>query len=210
MVIPPKNMELITTSDVKTFFHDSLVCAMANQNLHARDDTVAYVVNMLAGFTRTDHLYEWNHDGYSLKPLALLFGEAVEAPTTKHRQHALRRLGDVALFIAGLFADSLNRKVVDVDYYVSMGGAAYGCLSEAIRSSKVMHEGGAVFEELSENFTGFVEALEEVVDNSRVADDADVIRWYEVWARTGSNRAARVLQRHGIHMLDKPEGRSRH
>lgn len=210
MVIPPKNLGLITASDVKTFFHESVACAMANQALHAREDTVAYVVNMLAGFTRTDHLFEWAHDGYSLKPLALLFGEAVEARTEKHRQHALRRLGDVALFIAGLFADSLKRKVVDVGYYVSMGGTAYGCLSEAIRTSNRMNSSGAVFEELSENFTGFVEVLEEVSDNACISDDADVIRWYDIWARTGSKRAVRVLRRYGIHMLEKPEGRSRH
>ncbi len=210
MVISPKNMRLITTSDVKTFFHESLASAMVNQNLHAREDTVVYVVNMLAGFTRTDHLYEWAQDGYSLRPLALLLGEAVEAQTAKHRQHALRRLGDVALFIAGLFADSLKRKVVDVDYYVSMGGTAYGCLSEAIRSSSAMDAGGVVFEELSENFTGFVEVLEEIGDSARISDDADAIRWYDIWARTGSKRAARILRRYGIHILDKPEGRSRH
>lgn len=210
MVIPPKNMRLITASDVKIFFHESLLSAMVNQNLHAREDTVAYVVNMLAGFTRTDHLYEWAQDGYSLKPLALLFGEAVEARTAKHRQHALRRLGDIALFIAGLFADSLKRRAVDVDYYVSMGGTAYGCLSEAIRSSGTVDEGGAVFEELSENFTGFVEVLEEIGDNARVTDGADVVHWYDIWARTGSKRAARILRRCGVHILDKPEGRSRH
>jgi len=37
----------------------------------------------------------------------------------------MQRLGDTALFIAGVFADSLNRKLVDVDYYVAMGGTAY-------------------------------------------------------------------------------------
>ena len=52
--------------------------------------------------------------------------------------------------------------------------------------------------------------LEEVGDNAYVADDADVIRWYETWARTGSKRAARVLRRHGIHILDIPEDGSRH
>ncbi len=210
MVIPPKNMQLIAASDVKTFFHESLVSAMENQNLCARDDTIAYVVNMLAGFTRTDHLFEWAQDGYSLKPLALLFGEAIEARTKKHRQHALRRMGDVALFIAGLFADSLKRKVVDVGYYVSMGGAAYGCLCEDIRAANAMDAGGVVFEELSENFTGFVEVLEEVGDNTRITDDADVIHWYDVWARTGDKRAARILQRYGVHILEKPEGRSQH
>ena len=41
----------------------------------------------------------------------------------------LRNLGDFSLFMSGFFPDSFRRRVVDVDYYVSMGEYAYGSLS---------------------------------------------------------------------------------
>ena len=37
---------------------------------------------------------------------------------------SLKQIGDVSLFISGFFSDSLRRKLVDVDYYVSIGGGA--------------------------------------------------------------------------------------
>ena len=40
----------------------------------------------------------------------------------------LRYLGDFSLFTSGFFSDSLSRRAVDVDYYVSMGEFAYGSL----------------------------------------------------------------------------------
>jgi len=210
MAIPRKHAQLIEASNVKTFFHDSVMSAMANQRYQAGEDTIAYVVNLLADFTRTDRLYEWTQDGYALKPLALLLGEAIEARDTRQRYYTLRRLGDVALFISGLFSDSLRRKLVNVDYYVSMGGTAYGYLSESIRSSNVTEGESEVFEELATNFTKFVSLLEEVVDSAHVADDSDVIRWYDIWVTTGSRRAARVLRQHGIHIMEQPEARPQH
>ncbi len=210
MAIPQKDVRLIAASDVKTFFHEAVVSAIANQQLETCDETVAYVVNLLTDFTRADHLYEWTQDGYALKPLAILYGEAVEARTETDRQYALRRLGDVALFIAGLFAESLHRKPIDVGYYVSMGGTAYGFLSESLCMSKTVSMSCEVFSELSKNFSGFVNVLEEIGDSTHIADDADVVRWYEQWARTGSKRAARILKQHGIHIIEQHEGKPQH
>lgn len=44
----------------------------------------------------------------------MTYAEAVEARTQDEREAALRRLGDVALVNAGLFAVSLSRKLVDL------------------------------------------------------------------------------------------------
>ena len=44
---------------------------------------------------------------------------------------AVLQIGDVSLFTSGFFADSLRGKLVDVDYYVNIGGAAYNaCRSD--------------------------------------------------------------------------------
>ena len=51
-----------------------------------------------------------------------------DAPSERNR--ALQRLGDVSLFIAGFFAGSFARKLVDIDYHIAMGGRAYGSLAD--------------------------------------------------------------------------------
>ena len=50
--------------------------------------------------------------------------------TAQARQRALQRLGDVSLFIAGFFARSFARKLIDIDYHIAMGGNAYSSLAD--------------------------------------------------------------------------------
>src|SRR5690606_18896921 len=137
---------------LEEFFRNSLSSAMTRQGLLADDHTAYYVVNLLTLFARSEVLYDGSDEGRSLKPLALILAEAVEAQNTKERNFALQRIGDISLFIAGFFGESLARKQVDVDYYVKMGGSAYGWLSESVRGSVRGRVFTAVFAELASKF----------------------------------------------------------
>ena len=202
--------EVITSRSVEDFFHRALSSALENQRTEATPDAVCYVVNLLSAFSRSDRLYEHTENGFGLKPLALIYSDAVFSGNEKERHHALRRLGDVALFISGLFSHSLNRKLVDVDYYVAMGGSAYSQLS----SSSAQSAGGAalspLFAELSHKFTDFVDALAEVGEDANFSNDSDLLRCYETWLRTGSVRAAQQLRRAGIEPSESNVSRVRH
>ncbi len=201
---------LITSRTVEEYFQDSVDTALNNQGIEADSQTVYYVVNLLTMFTRADALYERTQDGLTLKPLALMYADALESSSEKERNLNLRRLGDVALFISGLFSQSLSRKVVDVDYYVSMGGGAYGYLSSVMRGSSRGHALVDVFDELSTKFQEFVDVLSEVSDNTHLGSDTDILRAYEVWVRTGSKRVARQLRQMGLHLDSTSVSRRKH
>ena len=51
--------------------------------------------------------------------------------------------------------------------------------------------------ELAEKFRDFVDVLAEIRDSGKAAA-IDVLRLYEVWLKTGSRRAARLLREHGL------------
>jgi hypothetical protein len=114
------------------------------------------------------------------------------------------------LFISGVFADSLNRKLVDVDYYIAMGGNAYSYLSDSSHNTLRWQVLSEVFEELASKFAVFVDILGEVSENAHFNRDVDVMRLYEVWLRTGSKRAGRRLQRLGIQPLHASVSRRQH
>jgi hypothetical protein len=116
----------------------------------------------------------------------------------------------VALFISGLFSNSLNRKLVDVDYYIAMGGGAYGQLSSSL--TRTAHETALarVFDELSAKFQELVDALAEVGEDANFSNDSDLLRSYELWVRTGSTRAEQQLRRRGIHPSRSNVSRKRH
>lgn len=187
----------LVARDVREYFKHSVSTAMERQKVSAAEETVHYVVNVLAQFTRSDALFECTPDGYAIRPLALFYAEAVEAGSRTARDLALKRLGDVALLISGMFSASLDRKLVNVDYYIAMGGSAYGFLSNGMSQGGRV-SGGSMFAELAAKFQAFVDVLAEVSDNSSLRAPKDVMRLYENWARTGSRRSAEQLRKLGI------------
>jgi hypothetical protein len=193
---------LVASGDVRGFFRDSVERAMQAVRLRAGEHTVHYVVNLLALYARSDRLYEHTADGMDIRPLALMLNDALEAASLAARRAALRRLGDVALFIGGFFAHSLSRKLVDVDYYIAMGGTAYGALSDTLRAELL----GAVYAELAGKFGGFVDVLAEV-SAAQPSTDSDILRLYEIWLRTGSPRARSRLI--GLGVLPAPNPTTR-
>ena len=185
-------------ASLQEFFRDSVDQAMRRQGLSAEDHTAYYVVNLLTLFARSDALYEETQAGLGLKPLALMLAEAAETADPQERVFVLQRVGDVSLFIAGFFSDSLSSHVVDVDYYVHMGGGAYGSLSQQLRGTPRGQAFGPVFAELADKFNRFVDVLNDVRAVAQSDDDQDVLRLYELWLRTGSKRAERLLRELGL------------
>src|SRR6187399_1771233 len=175
-------MAIQPVSSLKEFFRDALHDALSHQHVAVEGETEHYVVNVLTMFSDTDALYE--RDPHSrdsrtrLKPLAMMLGEALEAPTTEARFRGLQRLGDVSLFIAGFFSAGFARKLVDIDYHIAMGGQAYGTLAE--------------------KFQPMVDALNEISESSYQHSDQDRLRLYELWLKTGSERSRQLLRKLGL------------
>ncbi|MFQ5659076.1 MAG: hypothetical protein ACE5GZ_01515 [Gammaproteobacteria bacterium] len=196
---PFSHEQLLTRLDAREFFQDAVQSALSRQRLSVCDETIVYLVHLLTAFIRAERLYEPATDGPVIKPLALLYADAVQARNTADRDNALRRLGDMALFISGLFADSLSRSLVDVDYYIAMGGTAYACLADSSRISRGSHVLKGVFVELAGRFAAFVDVLAEVAEQANLNNSSDIMRLYEIWVSTGSKHAAGRLQKLGIH-----------
>src|SRR5215831_12207009 len=184
----------IAVTNLREFFRDSVQSALHKQNVAVDDHTEHYVVNVLTTFARSEELYEQTSEGVRLRPLAHMLAEAADAPTLEGRNRALRRLGDVSLFIAGFFAHSFARKLIDIDYHIAMGGRAYGTLAESVRAPALPE----VFAELARKFQRLVDVLNEVAEMAHVHSDQDVLRLYEIWLKTGSPRAFEILRRLGV------------
>lgn len=189
-VVPVKNL--------RDYFRETIDAAIDKQGVLVNPHTAHYVVNLLTLFSRSEKFYEDHDDGYGLRPLALMLADATDAPSLEQRSFSLQRIGDVALFIAGFFADGLAGKLVDLDYYIYMGGSAYGSLSDEVRGTSRGRALGDVYRELARKFQLMVDVLNEVRDGARNSSDLDLLRTYEVWLRTGSKRAAALLKQNGV------------
>lgn len=189
---------IIINKSIQEYFFDSVNAAVKNQQIDTSEEIIQYLVNLLTSFSRSEELFQYSEDGVSLKPLALMYTDALTETATMERIRILQKLGDTALFISGVFSDSLNNKLVDVDYYIAMGGNAYAYLSESMRSRYHISSARPLFEELTNKFVEYVDVLSEVTDNKHFASNYDIMRLYEVWMRTGSERTKSLLLKMGI------------
>jgi hypothetical protein len=199
--------QVLPVTSLTEYFRDSLNSVLQKQQLAVEDHTQHYVVNVLTLFARSETLFEQTAEGYRLKPLVVMLSEALAAPTLAERQRGLQRLGDVSLFIAGFFARSFARKLVDIDYHISMGAQAYSTLADTARGRRGAAL-GRVFAELAGKFQPLVDALNEISESSCGQSNADALRLYEVWIRTGSRRSWGLLR--GLGVLPVPSGRLTH
>ena len=170
------------------YFKELVDGAIEHQRLHATELASYYVVQMLAAFAERPGE---DNSGREI-PLAIRLAEALDSGGVKQRM-GLKQVGDVSLFVSGFFSDSLKRKLVDVDYYATIGGYAYQALSR-VETDAV----AAMFAELAEKFVAFVDVLAEVSERTQCASNADLLRLYERWLKTGSPRSGQLLVERGV------------
>jgi hypothetical protein len=195
---------VVSRQSALEFFKGQLEKAMQHQKVSTSAFTEFYLANLLTACVRGT--LPPPEAGQRETPLALLYVQAMES-SRFDRARLLRMLGDGALFVSGFFADSLDRKLVDVDYYRTLGGHAYARLSQ---EDGWLEYDCQVFGELAQRFGEFADVLAEVSESSRLASgNRSVLQLYERWVRTGSKRAAALLAERGLTpVAGGPEGRA--
>ncbi|MCP3958498.1 MAG: hypothetical protein GY719_11650 [bacterium] len=186
-------MSLIHTETPTELFGELVAEAMDHQKVRSSPGSAEYLVQLLDGFVRPRQLYSHAEIAPD-RPLAEIFLTAVSADGMR-RFTLLKLSGDLALFICGVFSDSVRNQPVDVDYYGKLGGCAYSTVAGSCRSP----EGATLFEELATNFGRFVDVLNEVSESCGLTD-SDMLRLYEKWMLSGSRRDAETLARSGVVM----------
>ncbi|MDJ0654833.1 MAG: hypothetical protein QNJ40_11790 [Xanthomonadales bacterium] len=183
----------VTERSLYRYFHDELGRAAHRNGHQPLDATLWYLTDLLTRFSRSDQFFDNRSSRSGLKPLALLYGDAMHAPSEAERNRILQRLGDVALFVAGLYRQSLDRRAVRTEYVVTMGGGAYAFLAENASTDL------GIFDELAQHFVRFVNILTDLVHANRERFDAsDILRLYALWNETGNPQAEKQLRSLGI------------
>jgi hypothetical protein len=188
------NAALLVSS--KDFFKENLTKGMRRRKLNLYPQVITYLTELLEYFMFTHNLHD---DDISetgqrkSKTLAELF---LEAQTADHKSKVglLKKLGDRTLYVSGFFGDSLNRSLVDLDYYKSMGITAYFSLSDIVNESST----AKVFHEIACKFTDLTDLLTVISQESMVRNDQSILRLYESYLKTGSELAKERLTDLGV------------
>lgn len=193
---------VIVTANVGEFFHQEVVQARHRLGIQLTDTAEYYLVNLLCEYSKVNQRPMPGEEA-----LALMYQDALEAASGQ-RVQKLRALGDLALYISGFFVESIEKSLVDVDYYIHMGGQAYGNASSLVGNQHNGDTFAELYQQLARKFTELVDLLNEIADKTREGGDSqsDLLRLYDRWVRTGSDRIHRLLVQRGLAPLDKLSG----
>ena len=172
----------------REFFHDRVDGALKRVKFKPLPLSRRYLVGLLEHFMCSSNLFEGKQE-----TLAEMYLRAQNAPPPT-RMDLLKKLGDSSLYISGFFGDSLTRKIVDIDYYVDMGGVAYKALSHAAGNE----ESAQMFGEFSVRFVEFVDVLTYISQESLIQTNEDLLKLYDRYMATGSRLAEEQLREKGL------------
>ena len=197
--------ELNILMSSKDYLGQALDDAFSARKIKTESRVKGYLIEVLEFYLDAKNLYEKEKtdEAGKRKPntLAELYLTAANAETHQ-KIELLKKLGDKSLYISGFFGDSLQRKIVDIDYYVNMGGAAYGTLSKAVDKQDPLRD---VFETISKRFVDYVEALSYISQNSMISNNQSLLRLYDRYLQTGSTLAKEKLIEMGIVTLSSDQ-----
>jgi hypothetical protein len=177
---------------LESFFWEKLGEALREQRVEADARTEFYLVQMLAAY---------GAQPVDESPLGVKLLAAREAPPPERRRQ-LREVGDTSLFVSGFWSDSFARRLVDIDYYIGLGGIAY---SELARTGEGWARDplGQVYQQLAENFARFVGVLAVLSRTcTPTSTPHDVLKLYDRYRRSGSRWAAGRLAALGVILPD--------
>ncbi|MBS1985923.1 MAG: hypothetical protein JST16_17315 [Bdellovibrionales bacterium] len=188
-----KSSVIHLATDIDSYFEGEIQAIAGRQKIELSPFAVKYLGRMLARFSDTQ-TYLKTQGQHST--LGMLWLEGL-TKTVNEQLQQFQTLGDIALFTSGFFGDRIQRSLVDMDYYMAMGGRAYeraGHLRESIQAERDVN----IFFELAGTFEGLVGVLAEISDQTLLGNDRDVLKLYEKWLHTRSERVRRMLAESGI------------
>jgi hypothetical protein len=165
----------ITETSLSRYFSTRLTRYAKRFRPPPHEDTCWYLSSLLERFGRSEQLFSFQDGQMALRPLALLYSDAIEANNTRERCLMLQQLGDMALFLGALFPERFTRHGILQDYFVGMGGAAYDYLADNSRTNR------HVYAELANTFTRMLEMVANACSRRHRLSTEEVLALYQRW-----------------------------
>ena len=194
------SLTIIAADSVSGFFEEVVLDAIKSRHVEATGGATSYLVGLLADYAHPDP-----RAGEALaRPLAFLLDEALHTPEPAERFERLRTLGDAVLYSCGFFGDHFEARGLDQRYLFGIGTTAYGGAGAMLQASK-----DGLFAELAAKFGVFVDVLTDVADSTTAmgaGTPQTLLKVYERWLKTGSDKLAHALTQHGLVPVRGPKG----
>ncbi len=191
----------ITETSLSSYFSKRLNRYAKRFRPPPHEDTCWYLGSLLERFGRSEQLFAYQDGQMMLRPLALLYSDAIEADNARERCLMLQQLGDMALFLGALFPERFTRHGILQDYFIGMGGNAYDYLADNAKSNR------HIFAELANTFTRMLEMVANACSRTQHLTTEEVLALYQRWLSTRDPVIESQLRALGIDLAesDRPQ-----
>ncbi len=138
------------------------------------------------------------------KPLGVVLLEAFHKNIFE-RIRDLKVVGDLSLIFSGLYPEFLTRRLVDIDYFISLGRKSYHLLSDTYSSYKTKQELFVLYSQLVEDFIKLIEVLTEISHELSFLDETDIPKAFSRWQKTRVRRYLEILSEKKVIPIDSRE-----
>lgn len=168
----PENNKLVLDANLQGFFFDHLQEFNKRSLCPLPTETIFYSSMVMDNFGDSKKFFDQVNGKVREKILGIKLMECSQFPREMQKQ-ALKDIAETSLLICGYFADSLNKKIIDVKYYEDVGKIAYTKLNSFCPTA---YDVPAFYKKMSATFAD-VTLLMSLVSKKYSADSDPAMPW---------------------------------
>jgi hypothetical protein len=120
--------KIILAANLKGFFFDGLSEINKKSLCPVPESIIYYSSDVLDKFALSQDFFETSEGKVREKILGMKLLEASQFNRDEQKK-IYKEVGDMSLLVCGYFSESVNKKIVDKDYYAQLGKMAYSHLN---------------------------------------------------------------------------------
>ncbi|OGT38827.1 MAG: hypothetical protein A3F12_04785 [Gammaproteobacteria bacterium RIFCSPHIGHO2_12_FULL_38_14] len=167
-------MDLLTSHSSLTLWQEVVKHAEHRCSVLLQKELEAYLVTLLNHYTNKPEILR--------QVFAMAYLDACHLEENARRT-SLQAVGDQCLLFTGLFPHAIQRRMVNISYFVDIGRSAYASIS--------VH-GNDLYGSLAIQFIVLMDILQSI----RSDHDLLPLEAYEQWQSLGSERALKILKQY--------------
>lgn len=119
---------IILSTNLKGFFFEGLTELNKKSLCPVPESVIFYSSDVLDKFALSQNFFEMNEGKVREKILGMKLLEATQVGREEQKK-IYKEVGDMSLLVCGYFSESVNKKIVDTQYYSQLGKMAYSHLN---------------------------------------------------------------------------------
>lgn len=125
--------KIILSTNLKGFFFEGLSELNKKSLCPIPESVIYYSSDVLDKFALSEDFFEVSEGKVREKILGMKLLEATQL-SREEQKRVYKEVGDMSLMVCGYFSESVNKKIVDVQYYSQLGRMAYSHLNNVTPS----------------------------------------------------------------------------